>query len=51
VWAVLRVTGRHERRERGRDRMVVPAARYRALSGRQAPDGSYRVMSGRGTGL
>jgi rod shape-determining protein MreD len=34
VWSVLRVTGRHEHRDRSRDRMAVPAARYRAMSGR-----------------
>jgi hypothetical protein len=36
VWAVLRVTRRYERGERGGrgDRYAVPAARYRAMSGR-----------------
>ncbi|MBX6767117.1 MAG: rod shape-determining protein MreD [Actinomadura rubrobrunea] len=35
VWAVLRVTRRYERGDRGRDRFAVPAAaRYRAMSGR-----------------
>ncbi|GAA3974310.1 hypothetical protein GCM10023085_66030 [Actinomadura viridis] len=34
VWSVLRVTGRHERSERSRDRLAVPVARYRAMSGR-----------------
>ncbi|MFD0687546.1 rod shape-determining protein MreD [Actinomadura fibrosa] len=35
VWAVLRVTRRYERGERSRgDRFSVPAARYRAMSGR-----------------
>ncbi|GAA4384269.1 rod shape-determining protein MreD [Actinomadura sp. NPDC048032] len=35
VWAVLRVTRRYERGERARgDRLAVPAARYRAMSGR-----------------
>lgn len=35
VWAVLRVTRRFERGERARgDRLSVPAARYRAMSGR-----------------
>ncbi|QXJ20916.1 rod shape-determining protein MreD [Actinomadura graeca] len=35
VWAVLRVTRRYERGERARgDRLSVPAARYRAMSGR-----------------
>jgi len=51
VWAVLRVTGRHERRERGRDRMIVPAARYRALSDRRATDSGFGAISGRGPGL
>jgi rod shape-determining protein MreD len=47
VWAVLRVTGRHEQRERGRDRLSVPVARSKtALAGRR-----YRTMSGRGSGL
>ncbi|MEV3921717.1 rod shape-determining protein MreD [Actinomadura coerulea] len=35
VWAVLRATRRYERGERARgDRLAVPAARYRAMSGR-----------------
>ncbi|WP_242905819.1 rod shape-determining protein MreD [Actinomadura terrae] len=37
VWAVLRVTRKFERGERARgDRFSVPAARYRAMSGRSA---------------
>jgi rod shape-determining protein MreD len=48
VWSVLRVTGRHEHRERARDRMAVPTAGSRgALSGGRR----HRVMSGRGPGL
>ena len=34
VWAVLRVTRRYERGERSRGDLSVPAARYRAMSGR-----------------
>ncbi|GAA2448611.1 hypothetical protein GCM10010191_77570 [Actinomadura vinacea] len=34
VWSVLKVTGRHEHRDRTRNRMAVPTARYRAMSGR-----------------
>jgi hypothetical protein len=34
VWAVLKVTGRHERSERSRDGLSVSPARYRAMSGR-----------------
>ncbi|MBW8484073.1 rod shape-determining protein MreD [Actinomadura parmotrematis] len=35
VWAVLRVTRRYDRGDRGRrDRFSLPAARYRAMSGR-----------------
>ncbi|MFC5182991.1 rod shape-determining protein MreD [Actinomadura harenae] len=34
VWCVLRATRRYDRPERHRDRFSVPAARYRAMSGR-----------------